>query len=79
MQKSFILVVMDHDNKKFSVEGPMRDDRPWNDAVLQAQDAGRDVRCFSSDDDLNPDSIADRISEEFRGYIVAPRGSIVRP
>ena len=43
-----MLVVVDHDNKTFSVEGPMTDDTPWISAVSRAQDAGREVRCFSA-------------------------------
>jgi hypothetical protein len=79
MLKSFILVVMDHDNKTFSVEGPMLDDRPWNTAVCAAQDAGRRITCFSASDDLNVDSVSDQIARQFPEYLPIPRGSIVLP
>jgi hypothetical protein len=48
MVAPFLLVVVDEDEGAFCVEGPMRDDRPWNSRVCAAQDAGRRVRCFTS-------------------------------
>lgn len=42
---SFVLIVTDSDKMTFSVEGPMVDDRPWNDVVVDAQNLGRQVRC----------------------------------
>lgn len=43
----FVLIVVDHDAKKFCVEGPMVDDRSWNDAICDAQEAGRNVSCHT--------------------------------
>lgn len=40
----FILIVTDRDEKTFSVEGPMADDNPWSDAVVDAQKSGRQVK-----------------------------------
>ena len=40
----FYLIVADRDNKTFSVEGPMTDDRQWNHAIVVAQKSGRQVR-----------------------------------
>lgn len=46
--KQFWLVIMDDDRKEFSVEGPMTNDDPWNKAVCEAQEHGRQVHCSSS-------------------------------
>ncbi len=35
---SFFLIVADHDREFFCVEGPMNDDRPWNNAARHARD-----------------------------------------
>ena len=43
----FYLCVVDSDKKVFSVEGPMTNDETWNEAVCNAQSAGRSVHCFS--------------------------------
>jgi hypothetical protein len=45
--KLFYLCVVDSGNKVFSVEGPMTNDESWNEAVCNAQSAGRSVHCFS--------------------------------
>ena len=34
----FFLIVADHDQGFFSVEGPMTDDRPWQNAARHARD-----------------------------------------
>jgi hypothetical protein len=47
----FFLVVRDDDAKQFMVAGPMIDDRAWNDAVWEAQKAGRHVRSCSGGPD----------------------------
>lgn len=46
-EKQFVLVVVDRDSGTFTVEGPMKDDRPWNRAVVDAQRQGRNIRCFA--------------------------------
>ena len=45
--KTFHLFIVDHDNKRFSVEGPMNNDSLWRDRVVIEKMKGRDVRCFS--------------------------------
>ena len=43
----FVLIGADHDNRIFSVEGPMVDDDPWSKPVVDAQDSGkRHINCF---------------------------------
>jgi len=44
----FYMIIIDKDNGTFSVEGPMIDDKHWNHAVVVAQKAGRQVRCFTA-------------------------------
>jgi hypothetical protein len=78
MLRSFLLVVLDHDKRTFAVEGPMKDDTPWNAAVVAAQDAGRTVTCFSGDEDLDVETVAADVKQQF-GFDQAARGSIVRP
>ena len=46
-KKSFYLIIVDHDRRVFNIVGPISSDRDWNTRVLEAQEAGRDVRCFS--------------------------------
>ena len=43
----FFLCVVDADQGIFSVEGPMKDDQVWRQAISEAQSSGRAVRCFS--------------------------------
>ena len=69
----FMLVVVDEDHAKFSVEGPMRDDTLWNRAVCRAQDEGRRVRCYTVPSGYDRgDELGSRIAK-------VPPGSIVRP
>ena len=42
----FLLVVVDHDTGRFTIEGPMRDDQPWVEEILRARKAERDITCF---------------------------------
>src|ERR1700739_3198876 len=70
---SFFLIVVDHDQGFFSVEGPMTDDRPWQNAARHARD--RRVVCGPAGPDRNA------IAAEFQraGKLAGvPPGSIVR-
>ena len=52
--ESFFLVVADYDQRFFCVEGPMTDDRPWNNAARHARDNfNRRVVCGPSGPDRN--------------------------
>ena len=63
----FVLIVVDHDAKEFCIEGPMVDDRSWNDAVCDAQEAGRNVSCHTPGGDAR--SNVDVAAESFhRSY-----------
>ena len=66
MVAPFLLVVKDEDEKVFSVEGPMQDDRAWMERIVAAQDAGRAVRCFTAAS-LDRQEVARGMTEQF-GY-----------
>ena len=74
-QRKFVLVVVDRDTGEFTVEGPMSDDRPWNSAVVNAQQVGRNIRCFSMGDQTADAAAAEWLSS--RGGLRLARGSIV--
>lgn len=73
----FLLVVVDHDQKIFSVEGPMTDDTRWNSAVVSAQQSGRQVNCHTPGT-KNREQAAAKYAAQFQYQQVAT-GSIVRP
>ena len=73
-QKSFVMVIADHDKKEFSVEGPMSDDTEWNEAVVKAQAAGRNVNCSTST--VSVTQAAESYARTY-GYAEVPPGSIV--
>jgi hypothetical protein len=68
------LVIVDEDRSTFAVEGPMIDDTAWNDAVCDAQQNGRKVRCFSTKADR---AEAVRYQESL-GLVLVESSSIVR-
>lgn len=71
----FCLVVVDRDRRTFTVEGPMSDDTSWVNAVCRAQEAGRQVNCFTSGS-ANPEQAAADYAAE-SGYSRVARGSIL--
>jgi hypothetical protein len=75
--RTFVLVVVDRDSGEFTVEGPVSDDRPWNRAVVDAQKAGRNVRCFGMGE-MMPNAAAAEWQAAHGGQRVAA-GSIVAP
>lgn len=72
----FLLAVVDDDKGIFSIEGPMVDDRPWNDAVCKAQDAKRSVRCMTVGPD---DATAEASLVKSYGWKRVSSRSIVSP
>jgi hypothetical protein len=73
----FFLIVADYDQGFFCVEGPMTDDRPWNNAARHARDQfGRRVVCGSAGPDRNALAIEFQHAKKLAGV---PPGSIVRP
>ena len=51
----FYLIVTDHDRGFFAVEGPMTDDRPWNEAAAFARNQQRRIVCGAAPHRLRPD------------------------
>ena len=41
----FLLIIADHDNRRFTVEGPMIDAEDWTREVIAARRAGRQITC----------------------------------
>jgi hypothetical protein len=72
----FFLIVADHDRGFFSVEGPMTDDRPWNDAPRYAREHQRHVVCGPAGPNRDALGAEYRETNKLAG---APPGSIVRP
>jgi len=73
----FFLIVADHDQGFFSVEGPMTDDRPWKNAVRHAHDQlGRHIVCGPASPDRNALAVEFQRAEKLAGV---PPGGIVRP
>jgi hypothetical protein len=72
----FFLIIADHDQEFFCVEGPMTDDRPWQDGALVARNNGRKIACGP----VGPDR--DALAAEYRSahkLAGVPPGSILRP
>ena len=72
----FYLIVTDHDRGVFAVEGPMTNDRPWNEAALHARNQQHRITCGPA----GPDR--DELAAEFRTksrLAGVPPGSILRP
>jgi hypothetical protein len=72
----FFVILADHDRGFFSVEGPMTDDRPWNDDARNARDHQRHVVCGPTG--LDRDALAAEYRETHK-LAGSPPGSIVRP
>ena len=69
----FFLIVTDHDRGVFAVEGPMTDDRPWNEAASYARNHQHRVVCGGVD--------RDELAAEYRrthNLAGVPPGSILR-
>ena len=76
----FTLIVTDRDAKTFSVEGPMADDNPWSDVVVDAQKRGRQVNCHVPGGPARS-SVAEAArvyAEEYPEMKQVPAGSIVK-
>lgn len=73
--RTFVLVIVDRDTGEFTIESHLSDDRPWSRGVVDAQKAGRNVRCFSLGD-MTPDAAVTEWRAAHCGQRVAA-GSIV--
>jgi hypothetical protein len=75
LPEPFFLVVIDHDQGFFSVEGPMTDDHPWHAATRRAQDSERHVVCGPTGPDRETLAAEYQRAHKLGGV---PPGSIVR-
>jgi hypothetical protein len=75
--RAFFLIVADHDQGVFSVEGPMSDDQPWQNAARHARDQfGSRIVCGPAGPDRNALVAEFQRAEKLAGV---PPGSILRP
>ena len=72
----FYLIVTDHDRGFFAVEGPMTDDRLWNEAAAFARNQQRRIVCGPTGADRDALAAEYRLTHKLAGV---PPGSIVRP
>lgn len=72
----FFLIIADHDRGFFSVEGPITDERPWKDAIMQARKHERRIEYGPSG--LDRDALAADYQRASKLAGVPP-GSILRP
>lgn len=72
----FYLIVTDHDRGVFTVEGPMTDDQPWNEAAAHARNHQRRVACGPTGPQRDALAAEYRRTHKLAGV---PPGSILRP
>lgn len=71
----FFLIVADQDRGVFAVEGPMTDDRPWNEAASYARTHQHRVVCGPTGVDRDELAADYRRTHNLAGV---PPGSIIR-
>jgi hypothetical protein len=71
-----ILLIVDHDTRRFTVEGPLYDHLPWIEEVRRARHAGRriDFRAVERQSEV----VVMQMGRDV-GYECWPPGSIIRP
>jgi hypothetical protein len=72
----FYLIVADHGRGVFAVEGPMTDDRPWNEAAAYARSHQRRIVCGPTGVDRDALTTEFRRTHKLAGV---PPGTIIRP
>ena len=72
----FFLIIADHDRRFFCVEGPMTDDRPWNEAARYARNDQQRIVCGPAGPDRDALAADYRRANNLAGV---PPGSILRP
>jgi hypothetical protein len=73
---AFLLMIIDHETARFTLEGPMTNDLPWVHEVALARRAGRHISCVPLALAPDPEGVAARLTEACKRW---PSGSIVRP
>jgi len=62
--RKFFVVVVDEDRGLFNVLGPMVDDTGITNGVYEAQQTGREVRCFSVEMPMTQEAIIQQYAAE---------------
>ncbi len=73
---AFLLMIIDHETGRFTLEGPMTNDLPWVHEIAQARRAGRHISCVPLPMAPDPEGVAARLTEACKRW---PAGSIVQP
>jgi hypothetical protein len=70
----FLLIIVDHDNRRFTIEGPMTDAEGWTRQIIAARRWRRQITCR-----VFPGSVKDalRICRSIRAGTRWPSGSII--
>jgi hypothetical protein len=71
----FFLILVDYDRQVFSVEGPMTNDRPWQDAAMHARSHARRIACGPTGPNRDTLAIDYQLGAKLGGV---PPGSIMR-
>jgi hypothetical protein len=71
----FFLIIADHDREFLFVEGPMSDDRPWQEGARDARNNGRKIICGPAGPDRDALAAEYRRVHKLAGV---PPGSILR-
>jgi hypothetical protein len=71
----FFLVIADHNQEFFSVEGSMVDNGPWQDGARDARNSERNTSCDPAGQDRDAPATKYRRVHKLAGV---PRGSILR-
>jgi hypothetical protein len=71
----FFLIIADHDREFFCIEGPMTDDRPWQDGARDARNNGRKIVCGLAGPDRDALAAEYRHAHKLAGV---PPGTILR-
>ena len=56
----------DYDSRRFSIHGPLFDDREWDKIVVEAQQSGRDLRSVTVLATQGKEELAEQLEHELR-------------
>ena len=65
-RRSFMFVVVDHDRRLFNVYGPISSDQYWVRRIVECQEAGRDVRCFTAREGATKEDIVSEYGAQMK-------------
>jgi hypothetical protein len=75
----FLLCIADHDNGRFTIEGPMTDAEAWIREIIAARRAGREITCRAISGTAGTCEEAASAWMSAHGGARWPPGSIVSP